>query len=435
MIKTKKMKMKNLILILTIAATSFGFSQEDNRSEECVKYLSLSQMYGQQKMNQDALNFFAKAYEACGIENLEKADWNNTKIFCKKLIRLEKDPIAKSNLTDTLLWVYEIGNSYENDPKWKADYATELVKLKSDRTTKIDSLYAESIHVLKSKNSTNHIKYYYTHLVRKFNDAEDKDKEIERDFAIEEYLTLSDYCDGAIKKYNTAGNEDRAEYYVKTKVFLDQYFSNLAQDCDILAKVLGEKITSLPAIKEDKITKVKGFIALLDKRDCTGSDLYGQFADTLIILEPTAEAYYAQGNFFLKRDDAKRAKEYFVKAIEMEGEGENVDKYSYSLATAHYTTGSYNAAFKTAKNIQGEYRGKAMSICANSIAATVNSCGDTSFERKANFWLANDYMKKSSSGSTKYLSNAPTQEEVFDEGLSMGSSITLKCWGESTTIR
>ena len=307
--------MKNLILILMLAVTSIGFSQEDNRSEECVKMLSLSQMYGQQGMDQDALNFFAKAYEACGLENLEKADWNNTKIFCKKLIKLEKDPTKKSNLTDTLLWVYENGNTYGNDPKWKADYATELVKLKSTKTAKIDSLYAESIHVLKGKNSTNHIKYYYTHLVRKFNAFEGEEKETARNFAIEEYLVLSDYCDIATKKYKAAGKEKRADYYVKTKVFLDQYFSQLAQDCDILAEVLGKKITSLPQIKEDKIAKVKGFIALLDKRDCTSSDLYGQFADTLILLEPTAAAYYAQGNFFLKRDDAKKAKEYLLKRL------------------------------------------------------------------------------------------------------------------------
>ena len=315
MIKTKKMKMKmkNLILILMLAVTSFGFSQEDNRSEDCKKNLKLSQTYGQQKMNQDALNFFAKAYDACGLENLEKADWNNTKIFCKRLIKAEKDPAAKSNLTDTLLWIYENGNTYGNDPKWKADYATELVKLKSKKTGKIDSLYGESIHVLKSKNSTNHIKYYYTHLVRKFNNTDGDVKETARNFAIEEYLVLSDYCDMAIKSFNAAGNAKRAEYYVKTQAFLDQYFSKLAQDCDMLAKVLGKKINSLPTAKEDKIAKVKGFIALLDKRDCTSSDLYGQFADTLIILEPTAAAYYAQGNFFLKRDNAKKAKEYFAR--------------------------------------------------------------------------------------------------------------------------
>ena len=73
-----------------LTVTSLGFSQKEERSEECIKNISLSQMYGQQKMYRDALNFFVKAYEACGIDGLEKADWNNTKIFCKRLIKSEK---------------------------------------------------------------------------------------------------------------------------------------------------------------------------------------------------------------------------------------------------------------------------------------------------------------------------------------------------------
>lgn len=423
-----------------LAVTSLGFSQEKEIPEKCKEKLSLVAIYAKQKMWRDAATFFNHASTECGTEYMTKADWNNGKIIFKNLIKVEKDPVRKTELTDSLLWIYDTGNTYGNDPKWKADYATELTKLKSDKTAKIDSLYAESIHTLKGKCSTNHIKYYYTHLVRKFNAVEGEEKETARNFAIEEYLTLSDYCDEAIKKYKTAGNESRAGYYVKTQAFLDLYFSKLAQDCDILAEVLGKKITSLPTLKEDKIAKVKGFIALLDKRHCTSSDLYGQFADTLILLEPTAAAYYAQGNFFNKRKNSKKAKGYFVKAIELEGEGENLGKYRYSLASAQFATGSYKAAFRTAKSVQGDYRGKAMIICANAIAKTANSCGDTSFERKSNYWLANDYIRKAAAtgekiSSSTYLSAAPTQEEVFDAGLSMGSSITLKCWGESSTIR
>jgi len=30
----------------------------------------------------------------------------------------------------------------------------------------------------------------------------------------------------------------------------------------------------------------------------------------------------------------------------------------------------------------------------DAIAATANGCGETTFERKANFWLANDYYRR-----------------------------------------
>lgn len=422
-----------------LAVTSLGFSQQDE--EECKKNRSLTGMYAGQKMWRDAANFFILSYDACGLEGLERADWNNAKIIYKKLIKAEKDETVKTGLNDSLLWVFENGNSYGNDPKWKADYATELVKQKSDKGDKIDSLYAESIHVLKEKCSTIHIKYYYTHLVRKFNSTEGEEKEKSRNFAIDEYLVLSDYVDAAIKKYTAEGNTKKVEQYGKAQKFLEQYFVKLAQDCTILTEVLGKKLTDLPSEKAAKIEKIKGYLAILENRKCTDTDVYGQFADSLITLEPTAAAYYAQGNFYANKKEHKKAKDYFTKAIEMEGEGENAGKYKYGLASAQFNTGSYKAAFRTAKGVQGEYRGKAMIICANAIAKTANSCGDTSFERKANYWLANEYVKKAIAlGETGYSSStwlkyAPTSEEVFDAGKTMGSSITLKCWGESTTIR
>mgnify|MGYP003650309380 FL=1 len=48
MIKTKKMNMKNLILIVILTITSFGFAQE--KSEECKKNRSLAPVYAQQNV-------------------------------------------------------------------------------------------------------------------------------------------------------------------------------------------------------------------------------------------------------------------------------------------------------------------------------------------------------------------------------------------------
>ena len=432
--KIKTMKMKNLILILVLSVTTtFGFSQQS----DCDKARGYTAMYAQNKMWRDASNFFLEAYNLCGMDGLEIKDWNNARIIYKNLLKAEKDPAAKKNISDSLIWVFEKGDTYGDNPKWKVEYASYLVKIKSTDTKKIDELYAKSIHQLKEKNKTSDVQYYFTHLVRKFNAAEGDAKETARGFALDEYLKLSDYL--ATGKAN-ATTEKKKGYYTKTQNNLDSYFSQLAKNCDDITNVLSKKIVELPTEKQAKIGAVKKYLNLLDKKNCTESDLYGQFADTLLALEPTAEAYYSQGNFYLKKKQNGKAKDYFKKAIEMEGDGENAGKYKYGLATAHFHSGSYKAAFNTAKGVQGEYRGKALKICGDAIARTANSCGDTSFERKANYWLANDYYKKASAAGAKvstsqYLKNAPSKEDVFDEGLSVGSSFKLKCWGESTTIR
>jgi len=431
----KNKTMKNLILLLVLSVTTnLGFSQAQS---DCDKARGLTSLYAQNKMWRDATNFFLDAYKHCGKDVLEQNDWNTARISYKQLLKKEKDPTVKANLTDTLLWVYKTGDTYKENPKWKVEYATFLVKIKSEDTDLIDELYSKSIHTLKAKNKTTDIQYYYTHLVRKFNKAEDEEKEKQRAFALEEYLKLSDYVTEGIAN---AKNEKKKGYWIKTQTYLDSYFSKLANKCEDITNVLAKKIVDLPTEKQAKIDAVKSYLSLLDKKKCTDSDLYGQFADTLLALEPTAEAFYSQGNFYLKKKEYKKSKDYFKKAIKLEGEGENQGKYKYGLAAAHLHSGSYKAAFNTAKGVTGEYRGKALKVCGDAVAKTANSCGDTSFERKANYWLANDYYKKAASAgasvsSSQYLKNAPTKEEIFDEGLSVGSSFKLKCWGESTTIR
>ncbi|MDX1349379.1 MAG: hypothetical protein R3279_03990, partial [Putridiphycobacter sp.] len=220
----------------------------------------------------------------------------------------------------------------------------------------------------------------------------------------------------------------------------DNYFTQLAKDCEMLTEVLGKKVKTLPKEKEEKLGKVQAFLSILERRGCDDSDLYGQLADTLIAIAPTAEAYFSQGNFFTKKGNASKAQNYYEKAIELEGEeGENIDKYRYYLANSLASARSYRAAFNMAKKVNGEYKGKAMLICASAIGSTANSCGETTFERKANYWLADDYMKKASAAgesySSKYANAAPTTEESFAAGKSAGSSISLSCWGESTTVR
>lgn len=162
--------------------------------------------------------------------------------------------------------------------------------------------------------------------------------------------------------------------------------------------------------------------------------------DTLITLDPTAEAYYLTGRYYLENGNETKAVDYMQKAVEMEGTGANKDKYTYALADSQYRAKRYRDAFRTAKLVEGEFKGKAMVICGNAVAASANSCGETTFDRKANFWLANDYYRKAAAlgeevSTGKFLGDAPTKEEGFNVGVSDGSSVSLPCWGESTTAR
>lgn len=439
------MKLKQIILAVLLAFVAGVNVNAQEEASECDKYKSLYFQYLKQKMNRDAMNFWQMAYNKCGgFDAVDRKFFVNGRAGYLELWKAETDATKKAGLRDSIYWIYEslIKKDPEGAADWKGKYATMLMSEDDKRFDKIDSLYKESVHVMKGNSEPVYIRQYFKHLItNKFNAAPVEKKEEVRVYVIDEYLILSDYCtQGAAKKQaesDTAG----VKKYVEAQDFLDKYFIQIVNDCSMLTSVVDKKLGGLPQDKTAKSDKVKSYISLLDKKKCQSTETYGKLMDTLITLDPTAEAYYLTGKYYLENGNESKAIEYMQKAVDMEGTGANKDAYTFALANAQYQAGRYSAAFKTAKLVEGEKKGEALMICGNAIAASANGCGETTFQRKANYWLANDYYRKAAAAgatnasTSKFLSNAPDATECFNEGIANGSSHYCSCWGESTTVR
>lgn len=445
MIKNRnKMKVKGIITSLFfVVLASTSAKAQDGAIDDCDKFKSLSYQYLQANAWHDAAAFYGKAIEACGPLELGKDVLSNGRYIFSKLLKEDTTAVRQAEINDTIYKIYEWRMKVVNDPEWTADYAALLISNKSTDFAKIDTLFANSIHNLKEKASHVHIKQYFIHLiVNKFNSAPADKKEDQRTTIIEEYIVFSDYVSTAIKNATAVDDKNEVIRMESARDFLDKYFLLIAKDCDALTNVFATKLKSLPTDVEAKKGKVKDYLALMDQKKCQSSAVYGQFVDTLIILDPTADAYFFGASYALSNDNRSKALKYFEKAVELEGNGANADKYLYSLANVQYRNGNYKVAFSTAKKVQGsEFRGDALVICANSIAATANNCGESTFARKANYWLANDYIVraigagKSGVSSNQFMSAAPSANEAFSDGISVGSSYNLSCWGENTIVR
>lgn len=439
------MKLKTLIITLIFAATAnlTANAQETAYNEEdCAKFRSLYYQYLKQGMYKDATFFWSKAYSNCGgTDSLDGKFFKNGRVaYLQRLKKLDDTADAEEikNINDTLAWVYEQRMLIDKDADWALDYAVMLVSNKSEDFEKIDGLFT-NIHTLKDQASGTQIRSYFRHLiVNKFNAAEAENKEAERENVIEEYIVLSEYCSAAIKKAEGITDQKKKDRAVKSygaaQSFLDKYFLKIANDCSVLTPVLDKKFETIPA-GEAGLKDLNKFIGLLEKQKCTDSETYAKYVTESVKRNPTAAGYAGLGTIQSKNNESSAAIESFQKAVELEGEGDNKNKYLLSLARAQYIGKSYKAAFSTAKKVDGDERSDALKLCGDCIAATANSCGNSTFERKANYWLANDYYVRAGAGSSKFLSNAPSSQEMFDEGVSAGSSVTLSCWGETTKAR
>ncbi|MFT4601500.1 MAG: tetratricopeptide (TPR) repeat protein [Arenicella sp.] len=446
--------MKALIITLVLAiSTNLTASAQDSTStssydgDECKKFRSLYYQYLKQKMYKDATLFWSKAWTNCGgTDSLDSKFFKNGRVaFLQRIKGLDKavDTVEIGQINDTITWIYEQRMIVEKDPRWELDYAVMLVTQKNADFNKIDGLFT-NIHTLKDKATGTHIRTYFRHLIlNKFNSAEGEAKEAERTKVIEEYIVLSDYCAAALKNANIIEDEKKKERSIKSYTaaqdFLDKYFLKIAKDCEVLTPVLDTKFESI-ADGEAGLAELNKFIALMEKQKCTDSETYSKYVVESVKRNPSAAGYAGLGTIQMRKDETSSAIESYEKAVELEADGENKDKYLLNLSKAQYTARSYKAAASTAKKVGGDGKGDALKIVGDCIAATANSCGNSTFERKTNYWLANDYYKKAAANganvsSSKYLDNAPTGDDMFAEGISAGASVSCSCWGESTTAR
>lgn len=445
----KTLKTLSLLMLLLTAFTNNVNAQDSTQTDDCAKYRSLYYQYLSQGMYRDAANFWTKAYVSCTAQNepLDAKFYKNGRVAYLQLLQLEKknEPVNEEvvqGLNDTIAWIYEKKMAIEDDKEWTSDYANFLMGNKDPRTNMIDSLYKDAVHSLQCEASYTAIRLYFTHLIiNEFNKAPAEEKEDVRGMVIEEYVALSDYTTCALKKFKEAGEEQQVKGYENAQAFMDKYFLQVAKDCEALVPVMEKKFNELPEDMEPRKVEVSKYLKLLDQKSCQETPIYSKYLDEKLRIDPTADGYFFKGSLLMKQDKFSEAAKAFEKAVELEGAGENKDKYTYYLASAQYSSRNYSAAFSTAKSVGGEYKGDALVICANVIAARANDCGDTTFERKSNFWLANDYIQKAIAAgaknvsSSKFLDSAPNDDEKFTEGVSNGQSVTLKCWGETTTDR
>jgi hypothetical protein len=151
-------------------------------------------------------------------------------------------------------------------------------------------------------------------IVNKYNKAPEDKKEDIRSFIIEEYMLLSDYCSGAAATKRAAADEEGAKKYDDAQEFLDKYFLQIVTDCNVLVNVLDKKLTTLPQVKDAKSNKVNSYLALLDKKKCQSTPTYAKLLDTLITIDPNANAYYKTGIYYLSNDQADKGSGLFPKS-------------------------------------------------------------------------------------------------------------------------
>jgi tetratricopeptide (TPR) repeat protein len=177
---------------------------------------------------------------------------------------------------------------------------------------------------------------------------------------------------------------------------------------------------------------------MLDSRKCNSSDFYMELATKIHTWQPSAESAVSIGTFWYNQKEYKKAAAFYEEGLALSKDETEKAKLYEKLAQIDLSRGSYKSAVSYARKMDNKC--KANGIIARAIASSAPSCGSSSIEVSFAYCLAIDYANKakgcvSSSTVSAWKNRLAGKSDLFLNEYKVGQTVTVKCWGESTTIR
>lgn len=413
------------------------YGDTPEQEKKCKECLSLYREYRDQKLVNEALPYWRCTFQTCP-KSAKTLYTDGAKFYKGILNDIYKDESKveeRNAYVDTLMMIYDKRIEYFGQEGKVLGYkGGDLFKYDKTRAEEANGYLKRSIELRGMDTDAQAASRYYQTLYQMRIDG----KATKSDLLVE-YMPVVEILD-----YNIARLEDekKRQRYVKAKNNLDAYFVKIAE-CEDIYRILGERLAQTP----NDIELNKKSLAVMNKRDCSDNELYLQVAERVYADKPTADAAYSIGIQKLKASDNAGALKYFEEAVELCGDCIESVQYHLRAGQAATILGRTSSAKSHARAILkiDPKNGEAYMLIGDAVAASAKSCDDK-LGASAAYWVATDYYAKAKSVDSDVASKAnqkisgykkyfPAKTDIFFHNLEIGSSYTVNCLGETTTVR
>lgn len=452
--KTLMMKRYTTILIafLTVLTTVQLQAQKKYDygadSANCVQNLSLFNEFIKQKAYKEAYRSWTTLVDICPASR--KGLYTSGVKMMRDLIGDEQDEARKAALIDTMAYLFDKRiENFGQEGYVLGRKGVELFRYSSDENVcEVKDIMKQSMDLQKQNAEAVVISNYYNALYKCY-----RQDGVELETMFTEYLELSDVINFNIEKYTAefakdttdSKTEQRLGNYVKAKNNLDEFFIKFA-DCDDIVEIFQNRITESP----DDLELKKKALRVMNRKECTDSDLFLSVAKEVHEAEPSFESAYAIAQKEALNKNFSVALRYYDEADEYCGEcaeKTNILKKIGLLAANQGNRSKANAAANAMAKRERD-NGWPYYIKGLALMRSSGSCDDGKLGKFAAFWAAEDlFIRAKSVDDSEALVNAankaiascraqyPAKQDVFFYGVSDGQSYTLPCTGGSTTVR
>lgn len=416
--------------VATPAADKFG-----SNPDQCKMNLSLYSEFYKQKNYVDALVPWRWVFTNCPASS--KNMYIHGGNIIEYQIKKAKDAAVKEKYIDTLLMVYDQRIKYFGQEGFVLGRkGVDLFKYReNDVQTAYDYLYKSLQTQGKKTEAAVLLTLMQTTILL------NKDGKVTKEVGVENYAKISDAIDAQILE------KPDNENLTKAKQSIDELFANCPfSDCEALINTFTPKFTQNPT----DATLLKNITRLLDKKNCTDSQLFFDASEKLYEIEPSAEAALNMGRMARKKNEFSKASKFYLQAIEAQTDAEAKAQYYLELADLNFKDLNQYQQARTYALKALELKsnlGKAYLIIGLAYASSTKTCGDNDCTQRAVYWVAVDKFIKAKNVDpsvaedanrliSTYSSNFPGKEACFFYNITEGQSYTVGCWiNETTTVR
>ncbi len=339
------------------------------------------------------------------------------------------DAAQKTVYQDSVMLVYEKrGELYNNEAKWienKAYYGYQFFKSDKNKIAGVISDFEKAIEL---NGNINH------QLVGAYFDLVYRENAYNKTFTGEQVLAKYEMANGLLTKSEAEGKDVSS-----SRSLLEQVLVNMELiDCDFIEKTMGPKLAADPT-NEELANQIFKYSV---QYKCYSSNSFMAALEFIDSKNPTFATSQVRAMKYMSAGEFEKAEPIWEKALTMAENNKQKGEVQMELAKIYTKSGKKSqarAAAREAASLDAELTTAAYSLIGDLYMSSFNDCrGGESRAKDYSIFIAayNAYQKAGDSqGMGSARSRFPSKEELFTEGLQVGSSISTGCWvGESVSL-
>ena len=357
-----------------------------------------------------------------------------------ELIQNETDKTKRNKYVDTLMMVYDKRIEYfGNEGFVLGKRGSELYKLRPEAYEEAYANLTRSIE-LEGNESNGAVLIYLFRAAEKIVKSDKAD----RSLLFEVYDQASEIIDYNINRFRNEADEKKVTSWENVRGNLELSIEPYATCPDIIS-IYSVKFNNEP----NNVDLLKKITKLLDRKNCTDSDLFLAATENLHRLEPSAKSAELMGKMNIRRENYTESVKFLQEAVQLHEDAQAKADVYFLLAHVYFQMKLYTQS-RSAGNEVLKVRpndGKIYILIGDLYASSAKDCGDNDLTSKVAYWAAVDkYVRaRNVDPSVEDLARTkintfsqyfPAKETIFFYDLDEGDAYTVECWiNETTTVR